>query len=113
MFFFVFSLCIMLVAHLAFAFLFVVLYCDHQWSDKQRVVLWFCLLPLAQCVPIFIWIHSFEFEWFIKFLEYWEFRSDQPGAGQIDDEEDPLMAWIYKKFASHGGFILEAGVEAF
>jgi len=112
-FFFVFSLCIMLVAHLAFAFLFIALYCGPTWSEKQRVLLWFAMMPLAQCVPIFIWVHSFEFKWFDKMLEFLGLNTEQPGTGSIHEDDDPLMKWIRKKFSSHCGFIVEACIEAF
>jgi len=113
MFFFVFSLCIMMVAHLAFAFLFIALYCGHTWSEKQRVLLWFAMMPLAQMVPIFIWVHSFEFQWFTKMLEFLGLNTDQPGTGNLHEDDDPLMTWIRKKISSHGGFIVEACIEAF
>merc|ERR1719499_133744 len=113
MFFFVFSLCIMLVAHLPFSFLFIALYCGHTWTDKQKILLWFALVPLSQTVPVFIWLHSFEFEWFINMLRYFGLNTDQPGTGDIREDEDPLMVWIKKKLSSHGGFIMEACIEAF
>jgi len=113
MFFFIFSVVIMVIAHMAFAFLFLILYSTKEWSMKQRGLLWICMIPLSQFVPMFIWIHSFDFEWFKAMLEALELNSEKPGLDAIKPDDDPLMIWIKQKFASHGGFIMEACVEAF
>merc|ERR1719361_1272658 len=84
-----------------------------MWTEKERVLLWFAIMPLSQCVPIFIWIHSFEFQWFLNGLEHFGLNTDQPGTGNIHEDDDPLMIWIRKKVSSHGGFIVEACIEAF
>ena len=112
--FFGISMTILIMAQLCYTMLFFMVF-GYKYRDKKRskqILFFTFVLPLGQLVPAFLWIDSFNFKIINKIKQKLdlEIHTNSPNkpAGM-----DPLMWWIEKKFISHGGFLIEAIIEAF
>jgi len=76
---------------------------------KQTIII-VSLLPFGQLVPLFMWIEAHRFGWLLWVMDYIGLEVlDQPEAyGEGDD----LLVWIQNTFRKHGGFVIEAFLEA-
>lgn len=76
---------------------------------KQTIII-LLMLPFGQLVPLFMWIEAHRFGWLLKVMEYIGLMvRDRPEAyGEGDD----LLVWIQNTFRKHGGFVIEAFLEA-
>src|SRR5690606_23731439 len=75
-----------------------------------RRLLWFLLLlPVAQLLPVFFWLHSKELPWLKRAVAR---------AGLSPEPPEPLLAldplerYFNNKVTEHAGFIFEALVES-
>jgi len=76
---------------------------------KQTIII-LTILPFGQLVPLFMWIEAHRFGWLLKVMEHIGLMvRNQPEAyGEGDD----LLVWIENTFRKHGGFVIEAFLEA-
>ena len=84
---------ILLIAQIAFTTFFVLAYGDTNSMCKQAV-LWICVFPFAQLVPLLTWLQTFRFRWLDAILEFFDLRLD-PFAHNYyrtrnDEDRDPL-----------------------
>lgn len=99
------------MAQISYAFYFTLtLATDH--SRTQKIVVFFAVLPFGQLIPFFIWLNSFHFECLDSLLDIFSFSYSQARYVNIEDDTDKLWKYIEQKYKSHGGFLIEALVEA-
>ena len=124
--FFLASLLVFALAQMSYAMLFVVAYGRKKKTVKARVALFLAALPLAQLVPLFVWIESMGFGAVDRMLRFvgleptsathaWSpVPLDESGVGRAGDDDDPGQLWtlVHKKMRSNAGFLVEAVAEA-
>jgi len=69
-----------------------------------------CIFPFAQLVPYILFAHSFHWKWMDKIIE--RLRLDLIAVNHYDPDKDPLKQFVQDKIQQHGGFMVEALVEA-
>ena len=90
-----------------------------RWSQKTKkcIVLFFCVLPFGQLVPLVLMVANAYPLQRDKICDYLGFICHfspiaQPSLGDDEEESDPLSLYIRRKTMSHLGFIIEAIIEA-
>jgi len=105
---------LLICAQISYVLLFWVIYIDD--SDKLRdkyskqTIILLTVVPFGQLVPLFMWIEAHRFVWLSTVLEKIGLlvRDKPEEYGRTDD----LLVWIQNTFRKHGGFVIEAFLEA-
>ena len=111
------STSILLVAQLSYSFLFTATWGrDLKW--QRATVVFFCVFPVAQLVPLFAWLESFHFKQVdsaIKRLGLKPTSAIPAYTTPQDTGDNPdansLSATIRKKWRSHAGFLAEVSAR--
>jgi len=105
---------LLICAQISYVLLFWVIYIDdsEKLKDKysKQTIILLTVVPFGQLVPLFMWIEAHRFKWLSKALENVGLlvRDKPEEYGQTDD----LLVWIQNTFRKHGGFVIEAFLEA-
>jgi len=109
------------IANCTYAFLFAATWARPH-SPLGRMLVFVMVLPVAQLVPVFVWVESFHFEMIDSALQCLGMsltESTEPGeagsrtgGGNTEEEHDSLWSYIQSKYNAHAGFLTEALVEA-
>ena len=103
------SLSILVLAQLSFAFLFTVEHTNSRHRPHDKVVVFFCVLPVAQFVPILSYVTAtFNVKRWDNFLKKYGLEREQLHRPELPTKWEQMQAKVF----SHRGFILEAFTEA-
>lgn len=105
---FVASTAIFVMAQATYSLLFTSTYAKAKCGTLRRVVIFACVFPVAQLVPLFTWLESFHFSRVTSFVEWCGLEA----TTKEEESGDELWSFIRAKYASHSGFLAEAVVEA-
>eukprot|EP01084_Bolivina_argentea_P089359 161248_1 len=113
--FFVLSLIILIIAHMAYSVAFIWRYdVVNNENILCTIALFFILIPLGSIVSFIIFFTDNEnskFSQRFKKLTDWDVESSFRN-NNLDTTESKMAQWIIKKLSKHIGFIIEAGIEA-
>mmetsp|Transcript_92025 Transcript_92025/g.173453 ORF Transcript_92025/g.173453 Transcript_92025/m.173453 type:complete len:775 (-) Transcript_92025:230-2554(-) len=98
------------IAQVTYAFMFVVMYPPSCGTDLGRLKLFFKILPVAQLVPFFIWLQTFDHPVINRYLSW--INAKVPEFEMPSEDCNKALQYIQMKARKHGGFIAEAFSEA-
>ena len=105
---------IFILAQFCYAMLFTIAYGENLRRDRSRALCFMCIFPIAQIVPVFLWLDSLNIAAVKKLLKQLHLSEHVIDIDkQCPKNKDPLQFWLEQKFMSHGGFMIEAAIEAF
>ena len=100
------------LAQFCYSGLFTISYAD-SLRTKYQMLVFVCVFPVAQAVPAFMWLDSYNLPITKAVLKFFKLDTNAFGEKECPPDKDELQFWIEQKFRSHGGFVIEAVIEAF
>lgn len=111
--FFYTSMAIYFLAQCSYSLFFTLAFADNL-RNKYQIVTFLCVFPFAQFIPVFVWLHSFRTRFTDACIRKFNLKLDPfSSEKECPTDTDELQFWIEQKFLSHGGFMIEAIIEAF
>ena len=110
--FFWIAVTIFCLAQFCYSGLFTLAYAE-SLKTKYQVLVFVFVFPFAQIVPAFIWLDSYNLGITKSILKRLKLETNAFGEKECPPDKDELQFWIEQKFISHGGFVIEAVIEAF
>jgi hypothetical protein len=95
--FFLWSIALFMIAQACYASFFVILYKPQYSSARKLLTIWLCVLPLAQLVPFFFYITSFDFDWMNQLLRRFDLNNTGIRNTSNDGRKDELWLSIENK----------------
>ena len=110
--FFGIAVAIFILAQFCYALLFTLAYGEELRRDRSKALCFMCIFPIAQIVPVFMWLDSYNIPTVKKILKYFGLSQHVIDINkQCPENKDELQFWLEQKFMSHGGFMIEAAIE--
>lgn len=104
------SMCIFFMAQCAYVAQFEIQFGRSSDRDCKRALRCLLVFPVAQFVPLLVWLATAEKKWVLRLLISFNLNAHQSSPPVAT--ADPLQQYLSKKWREHIGFIIEAVVEA-
>ena len=105
------SIIVFAAAQVTYAFLFTATFAEHR-PVSGRLLVFACVLPLAQLIPVFTWIESCDVPRLHGAMRSLGLRPSLRGCSRERASSDSLWLLFKAKVGAHAGFLAEALVEA-